>query len=114
MIKAKVLKLTIDENGNLKVETEYTLSDNSKHIGHTRYNTFNFSRENIAKDIKQHCETLMRKVYMLKRHIELLPTTVNDLTHECTSVEVVIQREIKDMITGVITQPKKTIIVDDK
>ena len=113
MITGKVLGSTIDDNGNIKVKTEYTLTDGSKTIGHTRYNFFNFSKERILTDVKIHCETLMTKAYGLKRHQELVATKVDDITHQCTQVEITVKPAVLDA-QGNITTPAETLIIDDK
>ena len=51
MISGKVLSSEIDDNGNIKVKTEYTLTDGSKKIGHTRYNFMNFIYMRVAATI---------------------------------------------------------------
>lgn len=113
MITGKVIGTEIDQNGNIKVATEYTLTDGSKKIGHTRYNFLNFTPENVQKDVKAHCETLMRKIYGLKRHQELVQAGLPVIEHNCESVEIVIKPEVKDE-EGNIIQEKKTLIIDDK
>jgi hypothetical protein len=113
MISGQVKKVEIDQNGNLKVETEYTLTDGSKSIGHTRYDCRNFSKTKILEDVKSQCENLMRKIYNLKQNQVLVETKVDDVSYECSSVELVVKQEIKD-INGVITQVKESITIDDK
>jgi hypothetical protein len=113
MISGQAKSITIDENGNLKVATEYTLTDGSKQTGHTRYNCFNFSKDMLLKDIQSQCENLMRKTYNLKQNVELAKVDVSDVSFECSSVEFVTKPEIKDE-KGVITQAKESIIIDDK
>ena len=39
-------------------------------------------------DVKTHCETLMRKAYGLKAHLEIVKENVADIQYECASVEV--------------------------
>mgnify|MGYP001235011668 CR=1 FL=1 len=113
MITGQAKSVIIDENGNLKVETEYTLTDGSKTIGHTRYNFLNFSIAKIEEDIKSQCENLMRKIYNLKQSQILVNTPVTGVGYECSSVELVIKPEIKDA-QGNITQAKETLTIDDK
>lgn len=108
MISGQVKKSEIDENGNIKVEIEFTLTDGSKTTGYTRYNAFNFSRDKLEKDVKQHCETLMKKVYSLKTNQELLATKIDDISYECTSVVI---PEIKDKDGNII---QASITIDDK
>ena len=112
MISGQVRNIEVDVNGNLKVETEYTLTDGAKKIGHTRYSCIGFSREKVEADVKKHCETLMKKVYNLKQNLVLANTKVDDISHECTSVELIIKPELKDA-EGIITQVEEKIIVDD-
>jgi hypothetical protein len=113
MISAKVLNASIDENGNLKVATEYTLTDGSKQTGHTRYSAQNFSKDKILEDVKSQCENLMRKTWNLKQNQVLKDTKVDDITYSCESVELVTKPEIKDL-EGKITQAKESITIDDK
>ena len=112
MISGKVLKSEIDENGNIKVETEYTLTDGSKKIGNTRYNFKNFSKEKVLEDVKTHCETLMTRVYSLKAHQELVKVKVSDIKYDCVSAVVIIEPEKKDKDGNIIA--KQTITIDDK
>lgn len=88
MISGKVLGVSIDDNGNIKVKTEYTLTDGTKVTGHTRYNCFNFSLERILNDIKTHCETLMRRVYALKKNPELASQNLTTIKHDCSQLTV--------------------------
>ena len=113
MISAKVLVSEIDQNGNIKVATEYTLTDGSKQIGHTRYSAQNFSKEKILEDVKSQCENLMRKTWNLKQNQELVKTVVNDIAFTCESVELVTKPEVKDL-DGTIIQAKESITIDDK
>ena len=113
MISGKVIGSTIDDRGNIKVKTEYTLTNGMKVIGFTRYNFLNFSKEKILKDVKTHCETLMKKTYGLKQHEELIKTQVDDITHQCTQVELIVKpAELGP--EGAVTTPAKTLIIDDK
>lgn len=113
MISASVKGIAIDDNGNLKVETEYTLTDGSKTIGHTRYSAQNFSKDKILEDVKSQCENLMRKTWNLKQNQILKDTKVDDITYSCESVELVIKPEAKD-VEGTIIQAKESITIDDK
>lgn len=88
MIKGKVLNSAIDQNGNILVKTEYTLTTGAKVIGHTRYNFLNFSKAQVLQDVKAHCETLMSRTYSLKAHQELIKEDITDIQHECISLEV--------------------------
>ena len=112
MIRGEAKSIEIDDNGNLKVATEYTLTDGSKQIGHTRYNCFNFSKDMLLRDIQSQCENLMRKTYNLKQNVELSKVDVSDVAFECSEVEVVTKPEIR--IDGVVTQAKESITIDDK
>ncbi len=113
MISGKVLSTVIDENGNIKVQAEYTLTDGSKKIGHTRYNFVNFSAEAIQKDVKTHCETLMKRVYALKAHQEMILIDMTNIKYDCTSVEMIIKPAVTD-VEGNITTPAETLTIDDK
>lgn len=86
MISGKVLSTSIDDNGNIKVKTEYTLTDGTKTTGHTRYNCFNFSQERVLADIQAHCETLMRRVYALKKNPELVTQDLTGIFYNCSSL----------------------------
>lgn len=100
MIKGKVIGSTIDDNGNIKVEAEYTLTDGSKVTGKTRYNCFSFSKEKVLVDIKEHCETLMKRVYSLKMNPALANQDLTDIKYDCLEVTV----KINDVDT----------VIDDK
>jgi len=113
MISGKVKKLEIDDNGNLKVETEYTLTDGSKTIGNTRYSCMNFSKEKIAEDVKAHCETLIKKIWNLKQNQGLVTTKVDDISYQCSSVEVITKPAVLDANGNVVT-PAEKLIIDDK
>ena len=113
MITGKVIGKEIDTNGNIKVNTEYVLTDGSKKIGSTRYNYLNFSQAAVEKDIKTHCETLMKRVWGLKKHQELILT---DLTHtKCavSEVEIITKPAIRD-VNGNIVSPAELTMIDDK
>jgi hypothetical protein len=105
MISAKVLNASIDDNGNLKVATEYTLTDGSKQTGHTRYSAQNFSKDKILEDVKSQCENL-------KQNQELVKTLVNDIAYSCESVELVTKPAVTDM-RGVELTPAEKITIDD-
>ncbi|MFA5133085.1 MAG: hypothetical protein WC444_07200 [Candidatus Paceibacterota bacterium] len=114
MIKGQVIAHMIDENGNIKVQTEYTLSDGSRVTGYTHYDAIHFTKEKVIADIKQHCEKLMRKTYMLKRNQEELgKVDLSDVVYNCESAEILLKPELKDT-AGNITQQKEVIIADDK
>jgi hypothetical protein len=113
MISGVAKRIEIDANGNLRVETEYTLTDGSKTIGHTRYSALNFSLDMIEKDIKSQCENLMRKIWNLKQNQELVKTDVTGVSYECSSVKIVTKPEMKDK-DGIIIQAEESITVDDK
>jgi len=113
MISGKVLNNAIDDNGNIKVTTEYTLTDGNKITGITRYNFINFTKENVLADIKNKCEGLMQKIYALKKHQDLVKINLSGVEYKCTSVEITIKPEIKDKL-GNITQQKETLVIDDK
>jgi hypothetical protein len=112
MISGQVQSSSIDDHGNIRVTTEYTLTDGSKSIGNTRYSFENFSKAKILEDVKQHCETLMRKVYTLKTNQELIKTKVDDISYECESVELVTKQAITDK-DGIITTPAVKITIND-
>ena len=112
MISGNVKGIAIDDNGNLKVETEYTLTDGSKTIGHTRYSAQNFSKDKILEDVKSQCENLMRKTWNLKQNQELVKTIVNDVAYTCESVELVTKPAVTDIQGNVIT-PAEKITIDD-
>jgi hypothetical protein len=113
MISGRVVGKEIDENGNIRVATEYTLTDGTKQTGHTRYNCFGFSADAVAKDVKAHCETLMKKVYALKTNQTLIATDLSKVTYECTSVEIVTKPAVMDK-DGVVVTPAEKITIDDK
>ena len=113
MISGQATAIAIDDNGNIKVTTEYTLTDGSKTIGHTRYDCFNFSLVKIEEDIKSQCENLMRKIYNLKQNQELVTTDVTPVSYTCNSVEVITKPPVyaPDGIT--IITPAEKITIDD-
>ena len=113
MISGKVKGIDIDNNGNLRVTTEYTLTDGSKRTGNVRYTPFNFSRERVLNDIKQHCETLMRRVYTIKKNQELVKTNLSDVQYDCNGAEIVLRSATIDAHGNIIV-PAETIIIDDK
>ena len=113
MISGQVQSCTLDDNGNIKVQTEYTLTDGSKVVGHTRYDCRNFSKAKILEDVKTQCENLMKKTYSLKQNQILKDTVVSDISYSCSSVELVVKPEIKD-INGNVTQAQESITIDDR
>lgn len=112
MIKGQTKRCYLDKNGNITVETEYTLTDGSKVTGHTRYSCQNFSKEAIAKDVKQHCETLMRKTWNLKQNQVLRETKVDDIAYECSSCEIVSKPAVYDK-DGKVTTAEEKITIND-
>lgn len=114
MISGKMIDKQIDENGNIKVTTEYTLTDGSKVQGATRYNCFNYSKAKILEDIKTHCETLMRKTYNLKQNQTIIATPFTDeIKYDCLSIEIVIKpAEYNE--DGSIKTPTEKITIDDR
>lgn len=113
MISGKVLGCKLDQNSNILVSTEYTLTDGSKTIGHTRYNFLNFSKEKVLKDVKIHCETLLRRVYSLKAHQALVRIDLSDIKHQCLNLRIVVKAAVRDE-QGNITTPAVTKVIDDK
>lgn len=113
MISGSVKGIAIDDNGNLKVETEYTLTDGSKTTGHTRYSALNFSKDKILEDVKSQCENIMRKTWNLKQNQELVKTIVNDVAYICSSVELVTAPAVVDIKTGLEITPATKITIDD-
>ena len=113
MISGKVLSKEIDQNGNIKVHAEYTLTDGSKVQGATRYNCFNYSEANVLKDVKTHCETLMRKTYNLKQSQEIIATPfTGEIKYDCSSLEITTKPAVLDKDSNVIT-PAEKITIDD-
>lgn len=113
MISGNVKKIEIDENGNLKVETEYTLTDGSKKLGHTRYSALNFSKDKVLEDVKAHTETLMQKTYNLKQNQTLVNTKVDDISYQCTELEITVKPAELDKDGNVVTPAEKIIINDN-
>lgn len=114
MISGRVVKKEIDSNGNIRVETEYTLTDGSKQLGHTRYTWSNFTPENVERDIKSQCDNLMSKVYALKTNQELVNSVdLSKINVEVNSVEVTTTPAVRD-ISGIVITPATTITIDDK
>lgn len=112
MITGKVVKKEVDENGNIKISTEYTLTDGTKRIGVTRYNFRGFNAGIVKDDIKHHCETLMKKVHGLKKHPQLLnDIDLSGATYECNELEVILP-EIKNR-DGILVQAESTIVIND-
>lgn len=114
MISGQAKSIVIDENGNLKVTTEYTLTDGSKTIGHTRYSALNFSLDLLQKDIKSQCENLMRKVWNLKQNQELVKTDVTGISYICEGTNITTKQPVYDTDGKTILIPAETITVDDK
>ena len=114
MISGQVKKVDIDQNGNIRVETEYTLTDGTKTIGHTRYNFLNYSRENIEKDIKSQCENSLRKTYALKAHQDLIKADITDIGYQCSEVEIMTKPPVYSEDGKTIITPAETLMIDDK
>ena len=114
MISGKVLSKEIDQYGNIKVTTEYTLTDNSKKIGATRYNCFNYSETKVLKDVKQHCETLMKKTYNLKQNQTIIaePFT-GEIKYDCSSCQIMTKPPVYDTDGKTILTPAEYITIDD-
>jgi hypothetical protein len=113
MISGQVIKKEIDSNGNIKVETEYTLTDGSKQIGHTRYDCFNYSEAQVLADIRSQCENLIRKTYNLKQCQTIVAEPLPSISYQCSEVEVVTKPAIMDA-QGLVLTPAETMTIDDK
>jgi len=113
MISGRVTGKEIDSNGNIMVTTEYTLTDNSKSIGHTRYNCFNYSDVQILADIKSQCENLMRKTYNLKQCQEIVKAELPVISYDCSSVEIVTKPPVYDTDRVTILTPAEKLTIDD-
>lgn len=114
MISGKVIGKEIDENGNIRVKTEYTLTDGSKKVGSTRYNFKNFSQEMVLKDVQAHCKTLMVKTYALKKHLELIDTVdLSDTEVNLSEVQVMMTAPEYDS-DGKVTKEATYITIGDK
>jgi len=113
MISGRVIGKEIDENGNIKIATQYTLTDGSKKTGYTRYNARNFSEAKVLADVKQHTETLMVKTWNLKQNQTLVTTDLSGVQHDCNSVEITITPAVMDK-DGNVTTPAEKITIDDK
>lgn len=64
----------------IKVTTEYTYPDGTKHTGVTRYGYHNFSKANVEKDVQRHCETITK--YYIKENAEIQATRKNEMIDE--------------------------------
>lgn len=113
MISGSVVNKEIDINGNIRVTTEYTLTDGSKILGTTRYNFLTFSAAQMLQDIKDHCETLMRKIYNLKENQRLVLEDVGVIQYVCESAEIITKPAVHDK-DGTIITPAETLTIDDK
>lgn len=113
MIKAKVKNSEVDENGNLKVTTEYTLTDGEKVDGFVIYPALDFSRERVLNDIKWQCENLVRKTHNLKLAQELAEEDLTDIGYECETVEYIKTPEEYDA-DGVKTKEAEVITISDR
>lgn len=107
MITGQAKSTSIDVNGNLIVSVEYTLTDGSKISEGLHYSCFNFTKELLLKDIKQHCEALMYKIYNTKQNQVLANIDISDVNYQCSSVEFIVNRG-KD-----ITETPITITIND-
>lgn len=105
MITGQAKSTSIDVNGNLAVNVEFTLTDGSKVNELLKYSCLHFDKAILLKDIKTRCEGYMYKIYNKNQNVELAKTNVTDVIYECTSVERVISG--KD-------EPIVTITIDDK
>jgi len=113
MITGQAKRIGLDKNGNIIVESEYTLTDGSKKTANIRYNALNFSRESVEKDIQDRCVDLLKKTWLLKQHQELILTKIDDISYQCDSAIIIVKPEVRDK-NGVIIQQKETLTIDDK
>ena len=114
MISGKVLSKEVDAHGNIKVYTEYTLTDNSKVQGAVRYNCFNYNEAKVLEDVKAHCETLMKKTYALKQNQTLVATPfTGEIKHDCSSMQVMTKPPVYDTDGVTIITPAEYITIDD-
>jgi hypothetical protein len=114
MITGQAKSIELDQNGNILVTTEYTLTDGTKKIGGSRYDAIGFSLEKATKDIQQHCETLMRATYNLKQNQQtVVDIDIAGCNAVCESLEIVAVPEIKDK-DGIVIQEMVKITIDDR
>jgi hypothetical protein len=113
MISGQVIGKELDQNGNIKVIIEFTLTDGSKITKNLRYNFINFTEAKILEHVQRHCEQLMVKAYSLKRHTELVGTTdLSGVHYDCTSAEVITKPAEYDA-AGDLISPEEKMTVDD-
>jgi len=120
MISGRAVSKEIDpRTGAIKVNLEFTLTDGTKVTGKSikmNYNT-QFSREKIEVAIKEHCETLMKKAYNIKKNTEIVESTdpltkVNDIKIDITECDLVVTPAVTDKDGNVIT-PAEVIKIND-
>jgi hypothetical protein len=77
MITAKILSVATDENGNVKVSTEYSLDGKVVQVGNTRYSASqSLDKDDIIAridaDIQQHCENLISRKFVATKNVGLV------------------------------------------
>jgi hypothetical protein len=109
MIRGQVKSTEIDENGNIKVITEYT-NDTGDVIqqGVTRYsfsvdNDIASIRAKIETDVEQHCDALMKRAYARKRNAD----EIQNLATEIAKIPV------KEVAETTLVQAGKILTVDE-
>jgi len=110
MISGKVIKKEIDDKGLIKVTTEFTLPDGSTKTGVLRYNYNNFSKLNVVADIKQSCESIAHRLYIIQQNHAKLSTDIEDAHYDCTLATITVTPPEYDK-DGNITKPATTISI---
>ncbi len=64
-------KEIINENPKIKVTSEYTYPDGTKHIGVTRYSHRNFSKAKVEADVQWHVK-IITKYYLKENSVTLI------------------------------------------
>ena len=97
MITAKILSVKTDENGNVRVETEYSLDGVVVQVGGSRYSASQSldKLDIIAKidaDVQQHCENLISRKFVATKNVELVTdlSSIVNKTYQAETAKVTI------------------------
>ena len=119
MISAEIQAVNIDENGNVKVRTNYIRNSTVIQQGHTRYSfgalaTIEEIQNLILKDIKIHCENLIKRMFVKNKNadeLNSLQAWAQGKKHEAISGKLIVgNTEFTVNETSVISQKPKEVI----
>ena len=98
MITAEIQSVDIDNNGNIRVTTEYKKDGTWVQTGNTRYSFGALATQaeietKIQEDVQQHCDNLVARNYVKNKNMadySKIATNVVGLTKQATETDITI------------------------